>query len=98
MTRIITLTVNDLPVEIDYFVQGFIEHTVSGMISSLEGTGEIKTLNISIEEEAVSIILNNSIVPVNPFVGKIVRGTVAGLASSLKGVGAINKLNLNIRK
>ena len=98
MTRIITLTVNDLPVEIDYFVQGFIEHTVSGMISSLEGTGEIKTLNISIEEEGVSIILNNSIIPVNPFVSKIVRGTIAGLASSLKGVREVNKLNLNIRK
>jgi hypothetical protein len=98
MTRIITLSVNDLPVEIDYFVQGFIDHTASGMISSLEGTGTIKTLNISIEKESVSIILNNAIVPVNPFVSKLVRGTIVGLASSLKGVSEINKVNLNIRR
>lgn len=36
MTRRISLDVNDCPIEMDYFVQGFLDHTVYGMISSLE--------------------------------------------------------------
>ena len=44
MTRRINLSVNEVPVEIDYFVQGFIDHTVAGMIAALEGTGEITAM------------------------------------------------------
>ena len=36
MTRQVSLLVNDQPVELDYFVQGFIDHTIGGMLVSLK--------------------------------------------------------------
>ena len=87
MTRAVGLLVNDVPIELDYFVQGFIGHTVSGMISALEGVREIKLLNISVEGDKVVINLNDAMVPINPFANKIIKNTTLGIASSLKGVG-----------
>jgi len=98
MTRQVTLSVNDIPIEIDYFVQGFIDHTVGSMVLSLEHAGEIKTMNVVIEGERVILSLNDAEVPINPFVTKIIRNTVTGMVSSLKGVGEINKINISVRR
>jgi hypothetical protein len=96
MTRRITLSVNDIPVEIDYFVQGFIDHIVGGMVSALEGTGEIKHLVVSLEGEKIAMILNDTVVPINTFANDIIRNTIIGMVSSLKEVNEINKLTLTI--
>ena len=97
-TRQVSLSVNDVPIEIDYFVQEFIDHTIGGILEALEGTGEIKTMALSINGDKVTINLNNALVPINPFVTKIIRSTVAGMVSSLKGVSEINRLNISIRR
>ena len=44
MTVNLSLIVNDASIRADYFVDGFIDHTVSGMIEALEGTGKMKDL------------------------------------------------------
>ena len=98
MTRQVSLSVNDAPVELDYFVQGFIDHTINGILSALEGTGEAGSVNIAIDGDAVSMSLNSAAVPLNPFVTKIIRNTIVGLVSSLKGVGEINKLKISISR
>jgi len=98
MTRQVNLSVNGIPIQLDYFVQGFIDHTISGMMAALEGTGEIETLDISIKGDAVEVNLNRAPVPVNPFVTKILRNTIAGMVSSLKGVGEINSMNISIKR
>ena len=98
MTRQVTLSVNDMPIPLDYFVESFIDHTIGGMLASLKGTGQIQSVNLSIKGDEVDIILNNAPVPGNPFVNKIVRNTVVGMVSSLKGVSEINKLEISIRR
>jgi len=98
MTKRMSLSVNDAPIEMDYFVQGFVDHTIEGIIESLEGTGAIKTLNMSIEGDKVAINLNGTAVPANPFVSKIIVSTVKGMLSSLKGVGTIKKVKIVIEK
>lgn len=98
MTRQVSLSVNDQPIELDYFVQNFIDHTTGAMLASLEGTGEIEKVNISIEGDKVAIQLNDASVPANPFVQKIIKNTVTGMISSLKGVGEINKVNISIQR
>ena len=96
MTRQTTLTVNDSPIPVDYFVEGFIDHTVGGMLAALEGTGEIKELALNIDGDKVTVNLNNAPVPVNEFVSKIIRNTIVGMVSSLKGVSEVKKLAINI--
>ena len=99
MTVQLSLTVNDIPIKTDYFVEAFIDHTASGMIESLEGAGKIKDLNLSIDGSQVSINLNGSPVPVNEFVIKIFKSTFNGMLDPLKGVTRpIKKVNLIIRK
>jgi hypothetical protein len=95
-SRQVNLYVNDAPIEMDYFVQGFIDHVISGILTALRGTCRIKNLDFSIEEDAVNIDLNGSIVPTNAFVNKIIRSTVAGMVASLKGVGEIKKIHIVI--
>ncbi len=96
MTRGVSLSVNGVPIELDYFVQGFIEHTVAGMLEALEGTTEIETLDILLGDDAVSINLNGAELPLKTFVNKFIKNTLVGMVSSLKGVGEIDKMHLSI--
>jgi len=98
MTGKITLLVNDVPIGLSYFAQEFIEHTVDGMMAPLEGTGEMETLDISVEGDAVKINLNNAPVPTNQFVSKVFKNIMVGIVSSLKGVSEINKIHLNVKR
>ncbi len=98
MTRHISLSVNEVPIELDYFAQGFIDHTTGGMLEALKGTGEIKSLEVAIEGDRVTINLNNATVPITAFVNEIIRNTIEGMVSSLKGVGEINRLNISITR
>lgn len=94
----VNLSVNDAPIEIDYFVQGFIDHVMSGILTALRGTCRVKNLDFSLEEDTVNIDLNGSAVPINAFVSKIIRSTVIGMVSSLKGVGEIRKIHIVISR
>jgi len=98
MTRQVSLSLNDQPVELDYFVQGFIDHTIGGMLATLKGTGEIKDLDISIEGDEITINLNSAVVPTNPFVSKIITNTIMGMVSSLKGAGEIRSVKITIER
>ena len=98
MTRQVSISVNDAPITLDYFVEGFIDHTTGGMIAALEGTGEIETLALSIEGDKVTINLNNAEVRISFFVGKIIRNTITCRVSSLKGVSEIHKVAISIRR
>ena len=98
MTVSLSLIVNDVLIRTDYFVEAFIDHTVSGMIESLEGTGKIGDLNLSVDSEKVTVKLNGAVVPTNAFVTRIIRSTMFGMVSTLKGVTEPKKLTLTIKK
>jgi hypothetical protein len=98
MTVELKLSVNDVPIDTDYFVAGFIDHTVSGMMESLEDTGPIKELNLLVDGDKVTINLNGAVVRSNDFVNKIIKGTLLGMVSVLKGVKGAQKVNITLRK
>ena len=97
MTKQVGLSVNDAPIELDYFIQGFIDHVTGGILGALSGTGEIGSLDLSIDEGGqVTVNLNNALVPINPFVNKVIKNTIVGMVSSLKGVSEIKSLEITI--
>jgi hypothetical protein len=96
MTREINLMVNGQPIELDYFVQGFIDHTTGGVLAGLKGAEGIKAVSISIEGDNVAININDTPLSTNPFVSKIVRNTIVGMVSSLKGASEPNTVKLTI--
>jgi hypothetical protein len=100
VTRQVSLSVNDMPIDIDYFVENFIDHTVGGIITSLKDTGEINDLELRIDNEGqVTIILNGAEVPLKYFPIEIIKSTIEGMVSPLKGVeGSVNTLELKITR
>ncbi len=98
MTRKIRLSINKTPLELDYFVQNFLDHTVTGMVSSLEGVMEIRELDISLENGQTTLLLNGVSLPINDFVNDLFRNTLLGLISTLKGVSEIRQLTLGIQR
>ena len=98
MTKEVKLWVNDSAIPVDYFVEGFIDHTVGGMVTALEGVGEIKTLTLTIDGDAVAILLNNEEITANRFVSTIFKSTVSGMVSILKGVQDTSKIKIEIKR
>jgi hypothetical protein len=97
-TGSLNLTVNEIPIKTDHFVAGFVEHTISGMIESLEGAGKIKDLTLTIDDETVSVELNGEKLQTNVFASRIIKSTVAGMLAPLKGVSDIKKVTVIINK
>ena len=102
MTRQISLSVNGTPINLDYFVAGYLDHVTGGILASLKDTGEIKKLNLIISNKGkVKINLNNAELPINYFVEEIIRSTLTGMIAPLKGVDkdkALQSLELNITR
>jgi hypothetical protein len=100
MTRQVSLSVNDMSINLDYFVENYLDHVVGGIISSLKDTSEIKTLELTIDNEGqVTITLNGGDVPLKYFPVEIIKSTVEGMVAPLKGVdSAVNKLELKIER
>ncbi len=97
-TKKVCLHVNDTPVEIDYFVEGFIDHVMSGIIAALSGTGEIKDLELCVQGTDVTISLNGADIPLNAFAGVIIKSTVLGMVSPLKGVRDVRAVRISLSR
>jgi hypothetical protein len=100
VTRKISLSVNDIAINLDYFVAGYLDHVIGGILDSLKGTGEIKELELDIDSDGiVTINLNGAEVPINFFTQEIVKSTLTGVVTPLKGVTTpINKLEMKISR
>jgi hypothetical protein len=98
VARKISLTVNDISIQIDHFVEGYVYHVVTGILASLKDTGEIKDLELVVDNTGdVKINLNGADVPLSYFPVEIIRNTLAGMISNLKGVeSGLNTLELKI--
>jgi hypothetical protein len=87
MARKVSLTVNNNPIEMNPFVEGYVYHVAAGILNSLKDTKPIKKLDFDIDSDGlVTIVLNGGAVSVNVFVMEIIRHTMAGMVSNLKGV------------
>jgi hypothetical protein len=100
MTRKINLSVNDTTIKLDYFVAGYLDHVTGGIVASLKGTGEIKDLELEIDEDGVvTLTLNGAGIPLNYFATEIVKSTVTGMMAPLKGVaGPVKSVALRIER
>jgi len=94
----LTLSVNDTSIKTNRFIAEYIAHTISGMLESLKGTGEIKHLMIIIDENKLAIELNGTKVPTNKFTGKLIISTISGMLANLKGVNNMKKVNITLTK
>ena len=94
----VSLSVNDAPIALDNFVQGYLEHVVGGILASLKGTEVIQRVDLTIEGDQVSIVLNTAALPLNPFASMIIRNTLVGMISTLHGVHTIERIQVSIKR
>ena len=97
MTKQVNVMVNDAPIILKYFTEGYIVQVISGILGSLKGTSEIRNLELSIDRDRQVIInLNNALVSLTPFANEIIFNTVTGMVSTMKGASEINQLRITI--
>jgi hypothetical protein len=92
----VNLIVNTRPVTMNDFVKEFIRSIVIGMLASLKEVKQIKSVDLSFNEDEALIIVNSAMVPANPFVGKLFKNTITGMVTSLKGVDALTRLEISL--
>ncbi len=98
MTKKISLDVNGVPINLDYFVESFVHHTTRGMVESLEGTDPTEDIQLEIDDGLVQLELGGKPVATNRFVNIIVTSTVSGMVSPLKGVTEpVKKVKIEIQ-
>ena len=99
MAKKVKLTVNNNPIELDFFVHEYIEKVVGGIVASLNDTGEIENLELTIDNSGqVSIHLNEADVPLKEFPVQIIKSTIDGILVTLRGVeGSINTVEIVIK-
>ena len=90
------LSLNNVSVELNPFVEKFLARTVVGAVSSLKGAEDIQSLELYLEQGDVRIIANGNELPLTPFPNDIIANTLIGLVSSLKGVDQIESVEINI--
>ena len=98
MTRQVSLWVNDQPIDLDYFVSGFIDHTIVGMMGALKGVSLVDSLSLSVRGGEVNLEVNNAQVATNEFVSKIIKNTITGMVSTLKGVSKVESIRIEIKR
>jgi hypothetical protein len=100
VTRRVSLAVNNIPINLDYFVESYIDHVVGGIIASLQDTGEIESLELTVDNDGqVSIMLNNADVSLKYFPMEIIKGTLEGMVATLKGVDrVVNPIEIKITR
>jgi hypothetical protein len=100
MSRKVSLLVNEKPIVMNPFVEGYVYYIAEGIVNSLKDTEPIKTLNLDIDSDGLlTVTLNSNGVPVNEFVMEIVRNTVSGMISNLKGVDeAMSTLSISVKQ
>ena len=92
----VELSVNYIPINVEKFVQQFIEAVIIGILSALKDYRKANNIKLSIDGDTVDITVDNNVIQIKPFVNTFVRNTVSGMISSLKGVGQIDRLEINI--
>jgi hypothetical protein len=98
VARSVKLSVNNIPIDLDYFVEEYIEHIVGGIVASLRDTGDIDNLELTFDSDGqVKLYLNNADVPLKYFPMEIIKSTLEGMVLPLKGVeSVINTLEIEI--
>jgi hypothetical protein len=91
------LEANNVPVELNPFVDEFLTRTVVGAVSSLKGAKNIQDLELYLERNDVKIVVNGIEIPLTPFPKEIITNTITGLVSPLRGVEKVDSLKISIR-
>jgi len=92
----VELWINNDPIELNAFVEGFLARTVIGAASSLKGVADVQNLELYLESGDVNVIVNGKEIPLTPFPNDIIANTLIGLVSSLKGVDKIEVLKITV--
>ena len=91
------LWVNNKDIELNPFVEQFLAGTVTGGVRTLKGVDVVRTVELKMLKNAVTLVVNGKALELTQFPNDIISSTVAGVVSSLKGVDRVNSLQIDIK-
>jgi hypothetical protein len=91
------LVVNKVSIKLNPFAEQFLARTIVGAVSSLKGAGNIRDVELYLEQGDVKLMVNGNELPLTPFPKEILTNTITSLVSSLKGVGKIDSLKITVK-
>ncbi len=92
-----TLAVNNVPVDLNPFIEQFVARTVAGAVSSLRGAETFNNVELNLREGNVTVIADGQEVDVTSFPNDIIASTIAGMVSPLKGVQATDPVTISVK-
>ncbi len=91
-----TLTINNLPIDLNEFAHQFITRIVICAVSMLKGGEDVQTLSYSLAGSKTELRINGQQVPLTPFPKAALNGAITGMVSSLRGVNKIENVTIEI--
>ena len=91
------LEANNVPVDLNPFVEQFIARAVAGGVSSLRGAESFNSIELSLREGNVTVVADGQDVDVTSFPNDIIASTIAGMVSPLKGVEATDPVTISVK-
>jgi len=91
------LEANNVPVDLNPFIEQFIARTVAGAVSSMRGAETFNTLELSLKEGNATVVADGNDVDVTSFPNEIITSTIAGMLSVLKGVVATDPVTIYVK-
>lgn len=90
------LHVNNEQIDLNPFTEQFVARTVAGAVSSLRGAENIESLELSLRQGDLTVIVNGNDIETTLFPNEILASTVTGMVSSLRGVDQIDSLSVTV--
>jgi hypothetical protein len=91
------LEANSVPVDLNAFTEQFIARAVAGAVSSLRGAETFNSVDLSLKEGNVTVVVDGQELDVTFFPNEIIASTVAGMVSPLKGVEATDPITISVK-
>ena len=91
------LEANSVPVDLNPFTEQFVARTVAGAVSSLRGAETFDSLELTLREGNVTVVVDGQELDVTSFPNDIIASTIAGMVSPLKGVEATDPVTISVK-
>ena len=89
-----SVQINQSPLELNEFVEGFIAEVAIAMVKSLKGVDYIKKVEYHHEKDDVEVAVNGEDIELTQFPIEIINSTLLGIMAPLKGTDNIERLDI----
>ena len=89
-----SVQVNQIPLELNEYVEAFIAEVAIAMVKPLKGVDYIRKVEYHQQKDDVEVLVNGEGIQLTPFPIGIINSTLLGMMAPLKGTDNIERLDI----